>query len=64
MVRAPSPFDPHAVSSLPRVVACLLTGHRPAPLRNRSSQLCRFTNSSSVKNSRLELNDPEIPSIP
>jgi hypothetical protein len=45
MVRAPSPFDPHAVSSLRRVVACLLTGHRPAPLRNRSTQLCRFTNS-------------------
>jgi hypothetical protein len=45
MVRVPSPFDPHAVSSLRRVVACLLTGHRPAPLRNRSSQWCRFTNS-------------------
>ena len=45
MVRVPSPFDPHAVSSLRRVVACLLTGHRPALLRNRSSQWRRFTNS-------------------
>jgi hypothetical protein len=50
MVRAPSPFDPHAVSSLRRVVACLLTGHRPAPLDTRN-----LTNYLNLLSKRLRL---------